>query len=83
MSLAWQKSHQITSVDLEEFQDLFQGVSDFVIDSLRRKGDQPGGKVGEQFFELEPLVGCGLQGRPCLIAAIHSSHLGLLGAAGI
>jgi hypothetical protein len=78
MSLAWQESHQITSVDLEEFQDLFQGVSDLVIDSFRRKNDQPGGEVGQQSFKLEPFIGCGLRGRPCLIVAIHSCHLCLL-----
>ena len=78
MGFTRQQPEQIKVVDTENFQDFFQGFPYFVIDSLWRKGDQPGGKVGQQSFKLEPFIGCGLRGRPCLIVAIHSCHLCLL-----
>jgi len=57
MRPAWQKSHQVASVDLEELQDLLQAVPDFGIDALWRKSDQPGGEVGEQPLKPSRLSG--------------------------
>jgi len=83
MSFTGQKSKQIEVVDTEKLQDLFKGVPDFVIDSLRRKGDQPRRDVGQEFLKLESPVGGSLRGRPCLILAIHWSHPCELDTAGM
>jgi hypothetical protein len=81
MGLAWQKSHQITSVDLEEFQNLLQGIPDFIANSFRGKGDQPRGQIRQEFFKLQALFGHRSFSQMYFILSIHSGHLSLWGTA--
>jgi hypothetical protein len=75
MGLAWQKSHQITSVDLEEFQNLLQGIPDFIANSFRGKGDEPRGQIRQEFFKLQALFGFRSLSRIYFILCIQSRHL--------
>jgi hypothetical protein len=47
----YEKLQQRPAVDLEELQNLFQGIPDFIIDSLGGKGDESRREVGQQFFK--------------------------------
>jgi hypothetical protein len=49
-------SNQVASIELEELQDLFQCLPDLVIDTVGRKGNEPGRDVGQESLELKALL---------------------------
>jgi VanZ family protein len=83
MSLFRHKSQQSASVDLKELQNLFQGIPDFVIDSIGGKGDQPRGEVGQELFKLQALFGYRSFSQMYFILSIHSGLLYLWGTAAV
>ena len=63
---------QTAAVNLEKFQDGFQGVLDFAVEPVRRHTDKPRRNIRQKAFEAQALLQCLVDLFPLLICLFIS-----------